>query len=380
MKKNISLIIAFLTILGLIVVGSILKNNFIYFDYKSSENIKPDFEKIHPVAYFEKNIGKKDYETRTILLQDSKNVELEKHYRTFSKTYPISAVENIKKSRELEGQLLSYYNAFNGELYLYNKAYSSEATNQLLLKNRIKEVLIDYNENEDFFDLLYYGDYYICSFVKKNNNNTYDTIKLEVVSEELEKIASVNIDIEKYGISVMDIINKTLIITNEYVIIPVKKNNKFYFLFYNIETGKSKLEEKKYYPIGLVYQVRYIYMLGYDNNKIIVEKANGSGEVITSNKIDLKTILKNYDTDIRFDKDFYMWENKIYGCFYDNKKNTCVYFLYDVEKNCISKICEINSKNELEFLMDSKYVVVFKNKLFDMYPYFDNSLLFNKDK
>ncbi len=335
---------------------------------------------IYPVAYFEKNIGSKNYKTKTVLLQDKKNIELETHYRTFSKTYPVSAVGDINKSRELNGQILSYYNSIDGVIYLYNKAYSIDGANNLLLTNKEKEVLVEYEDDEDFFDLLYFGDYYICSFINRDDSDgDYGAIKLDVFSKDLKRKNLITIDLKKLGISVVDIINTSLVVTDDYVIIPIENNGRFYLLHYNIRLGKSELKEKDYRPIGLIYQKDYVYTIGYKGNNLIVEKADDSGKIYSEDIIDLKTILKSVESNIRFDNTLYMWNDKIYGCYYDDNNSKWIYFLYNVEKNSVSKICEIDRKKDFGILMDSKYMVSYNGNFFDMYPHFDNSQLIGKE-
>ena len=373
-KFVVAICITFALVLFIVVLNiDIKKEEILSVRYHSAD----EGYSVFPIAYLEENIGREDYSTTTVQISKNDIIKLEKHFRTFSKTYPESAVGDIEESRKVNGQLLSFYKTFLGSIYLYDRAYSIDKKDSLRFTNMDKEYILKYGDKEDFFDLLYFGNYYICSFAQLDERyEDYDTLKIDVLSKEFTLTEQIYIDIKKHNLKPRDIINKALVVCGDNVMIPIKKEGSNYLLKYNTISRETTLMEKKYNLIGILYDLKNIYLLGYDSQSLIVETCTDEGETLSRDSIGLKLILKDIHSDVLFDKILYMWDGYIYGCFSDGSKY--YYFSYNTRKKAIGEIWEVKNLQDRKFLMDNKYMILYQGKLLDMFPYIDNYSFFIK--
>ena len=102
------------------------------------ESHKFGAENIWPVLYYEDHdisiadtIGGNGY-NHTFRIENGESIELEKHYRTWGRTYPGSAMERLAGygfERTDYGQLLIYYKTAKEEVFLFDNIISETITN-----------------------------------------------------------------------------------------------------------------------------------------------------------------------------------------------------------------------------------------------------------
>lgn len=380
MKKTFKLFLYIIPILILIAISIFLFN-------KKSLELEVDLYEsyvggndnpIYPVLYFEKNLGSSNYDTNTMLLKNSENIELEKHYRTFSKTYPKSAISNNEKSIDENGQLMSYYSLSNKEIYLFDKMLAKISENKLKLTDKNLEAFVDYEDkmSEEFFDLLYFNNYYIFSFKKIDKEyDDFDTIKVDIFSDKFTLLDSLNIDLRGNNLKSENLVNKSMTVFDKYVVFPVEVDNTFKFVFYDTISKELKLYDKDYTPIGAISNNDYIHLVGYKEDKFIVETFNQDLDFISKAEKEIIFLNSNNQLNYRFDKSLYMYDDNIYCSLYLNNKNYS--FSYNVSENDFSKIWELNLDDNNLLLMDIKFMIEYNDEFFDLFPNINNFNLQN---
>lgn len=380
MKKTFKLFLYIIPILILIAIAIFLFNKkSLALEVNLYEsNIGGNDNQVYPVLYFEKNLGSSGYDTNTILLKNSENIELEKHYRTFSKTYPKSAISNNEKSIEENGQLMSYYSLPNKEVYLFDKMLSKISENKLKLTDKNLEAFVDYEDkmSEEFFDLLYFNNYYIFSFKKIDKEyEDFDTIKVDIFSDKFTLLDSLNIDLRGNNLKSENLVNKSMTVFDKYVVFPVEVDNNFKFVFYDTISKELKLYDKDYTPIGAISNNDYIHLVGYKEDKFIVETFNQDLDFISKAEKEIIFLNSNNQLNYRFDKSLYMYDDNIYCSLYLNNKNYSL--SYNVSENDFSKIWELNLDDNNLLLMDIKFMIEYNDEFFDLFPNINNFNLQN---
>ena len=380
MKKTFKLFLYIIPILILIAIAIFL------FNKKSLElevNLYESYvggndNPIYPVLYFEKNLGSSNYDTNTMLLKNSENIELEKHYRTFSKTYPKSAISNNEKSIDENGQLMSYYSLPNKEIYLFDKMLAKISENKLKLTDKTLEAFVDYEDkmSEEFFDLLYFNNYYIFSFKKIDQEyDDFDAIKVDIFSDEFTLLDSLNIDLRGNNLKSDNLVNKSMTVFDNYIVFPVEVYNTFKFVFYDTISKELKLYDKDYTPIGAISNNDYIHLVGYKEDKFIVETFNQNLDFMSKTEKEIIFLNSNNQSNYRFDKSLYMYDDNIYCSLYLNNKN--YNFSYNISENDFSKIWELNLDDNNLLLMDIKFMIEYNGEFFDLFPNINNLNLQN---
>jgi hypothetical protein len=129
-KKGVTLPLICTLLICIIVISTFIngdKDTPINVEYSAKGN-----SVVLPVLFFEENIGQLDYLTRTFVLKNNKTDEIEPHYRSFSKTYPISALEKLNNAAETYGQLLAYYKTSNDSIYIFDNSTAKDKKKYLL--------------------------------------------------------------------------------------------------------------------------------------------------------------------------------------------------------------------------------------------------------
>jgi hypothetical protein len=63
---------------------------------------------------------------------------------------------------------------------------------------------------------------------------------------------------------------------------PVKIQQVSYYFVYDIETRKTQLIQKDYEPIGVISDKDIFHLVGYDENKLIIETVSSDGQLLNT--------------------------------------------------------------------------------------------------
>lgn len=336
-----------------------------------------DNKSISPVLYFEENIVGGDYDTHSFLVEGEKYTELQKHYRTFSKTYPSGIWEQFggsSRMREQYGQLLNYYHSTNGEIYVFDKSLSESKTREYVIKKGDCEVLIAYDKNEYYFDFLYFGgNYYFFTFAQTDADlPDYDIIKIHKLTENLVVEQTMDVFYSKMGLSTYNFINNAVAAIDGILYFPVKQGQTYFLLRHNSSTGQTDLITMEYGLLGIVADTDCFYVIGFsDDDKLIFETLAPDGRSTQKNIIPLPTFIQLSQEDLRFDDIFYMYNSEIYCCLMFGQR--CCFLSYDISSNQWENLWSITQEDYSYFLMDVKYMVEEGGVYFDLFPNWNNS-------
>lgn len=332
---------------------------------------------VAPVLYYEENVVSEDYDTHTFLIQNGQYSELEKHYRTFSKTYPsiiwnrFNGAENM---REEYGQLLNYYNCEDAEIYIFDRSSSKHKAKEYLLINGLSKTVITYDEDEFYFDLLYFDKYfYLLTYVQTEPTLAdYNMIRIVKLTNELVVACTMEIDFSSFNLLPRNFINNSVAIVDKTILFPLRKDQDFYFLRYNSITHKADLIPIEYGLLGIIADTDCFYAVGYtDEEEIVFDTLDPSGTSMRRNSIPLPLVIQISCEEFRFDDILYMYNSEIYCCLIFQHR--CFFLSYDTTTNEWKSSWVVTKGDNPFFLMDVKYMVNIGGKYFDLFPNWNNS-------
>lgn len=336
-----------------------------------------DEKNVSPVLYFEENMVSADYDTHTFLIEGEKCLELEKHYRTYSKTYPSSVWDQFGGSsamREHYGQLLNYYHCRSGEIYVFDRSLSQSETREYIIKKGTLEALITYSKDEYYFDFLYFdGYYYFFTFAQTETNlPDYDLIRVHKLTDSLVVEQTIEINFSKFGLLTYNFINNSVAAVDGNLYFPVKKDQTYYLLRYNSSTDQIDLVMMEYGLLGTIADTDCFYVIGFtDDDKLIFETLKPDGTSVNKNIIPLPMFVQISQEDFRFDDIYYMYNSEIYCCLMFGQR--CCFLSYDILTNEWKNSWTIAQKDYSYFLMEVKYMIHEGGAYFDLFPNWNNS-------
>lgn len=331
---------------------------------------------IVPVLYYEENIGGLDYNTHTFLIEEEKAVYLEKHYRTFSKTYPSSAYERFKDIDSVwneYGQLMAFYNINGNKIFLFNGISSQKKINKYTLIKNDVETDIYYEINETYYDFLFFDkNYYLFTLAKSHPELlSKDILRVYKISENLSVEESFDINYGSQGIPTYVFIENTVAIADNTLYVTVQKNGESYLLKYDFKNNLTTLLPMEYHLLGVISDTERFVTVGFnDKNEIVFETLTAHGKSINKKAITLPLVFELSDEDIYFDDVFYMYGSDIYCCFYLGNK--CCFVSYNVDQYKWTNWWVVESTTEAFLPMDVKYMVRVDDSYYDLFPYCNN--------
>lgn len=376
-KNQFNRIIKFCLPLGIIlfiILGVVLNRPEPLLDVSS--NIYGE-KNVSPVLYFEENMVSADYDTHTFLIEDEKCLELEKHYRSYSKTYPSSVWEQFGGSnamREYYGQLLNYYHCTNDQIFVFDRSLSASKTREYIIKKGTYETSITYSKDEYYFDFLYFdGYYYFFTFAQTETNlPDYDMIRVYKLTDSLVVEQTIEICFSKLDLLTYNFINNSVAAVDDYLYFPVEKDQTYYLLRYNFSTNQTDLVVMEYGLLGIIADTDCYYVIGFtDDDKLIFETLRPDGTSVKKNIIALPMFVQISQEDFRFDDIFYMYNSEVYCCLMFGQR--CCFLSYDILTNEWKCSWTIAQKDYSYFLMDVKYMIHEGGEYFDLFPNWNNS-------
>ena len=377
-KKAIFRLLKFLILLSIIGVAI-----FICTTYKSNNSILKitseiqSKQPIFPVLYFEENIVNENYDTHTYLIDGTTYKEMPKHYRTYSKTYPLDSLnifDNSEPIKENFGQLLNYYNCLGRTSYVFDLSQSISGAREYLITDGNHKTIISYAENEYFYDFLYFGEnYYLFCYAKTAPDlSDYDEIRIYKFTETFKLENRFEVNFSSINLLPYNFIDNSVAIANNMILFPVKTDD-YYILKYDMSTKQLDLIKSDYGILGIIADLNSFYIIGFSNNDTLIFE-NVTNEIISINKneIYLPAIVQLSQENIYFDKILYMYGSEIYCCFTFGDRYC--FLSYDIDTNKWKNLWIIENTNSLARLMDVKFMHQKENKFFDMFPNWNNAI------
>lgn len=334
-------------------------------------------KKLFPVLYFEEGIISEDYDTHTFLINDEKYTELEKHYRTFSKTYPSSVWEQFggaSAMREDYGQILNYYHCIDGDTFVFDRSLSRSGIREYTIIKGKYVQNITYSKDEYFFDFLYFdGYYYFLTFVQTEANlPDYNMIRVYKLTDSLLIEQTIEICFAKLGLLTHNFINKAVAVVEGILYFPVKKSQTFYLLRHDPLKDQTDLIAMEYGILGIIADTDCFHVIGFtDDDNIIFQTLKSDGVPVKKSTIALPMFIQISRENFRFDDIFYMYNSEIYCCLMFGQK--CCFLSYDTINNEWKNYWTIAQTNGSYFLMDVKYMLYENGAYFDLFPNRNNS-------
>ena len=376
MKKNKRLC-AFFIVIFIILIILFLK--VCYEKEKTTLNIECNLQcsqNVVPVLYYENFTGLNGYDTNTFIIEDGKTNLLEKHYRTWSKTYPSSALEKFGEysvSREKYGQLMIFYSLSDGDIFVFDRFIAEDPSNEYYIIKDDVTAVIPYDNYQSFFDFLQFNEnYYLFTFLQTDPTfSDFDVIRIYKFSKKLELEETFDINYRDLGLLPYNFINKTIAIVENILFAPIKKENKNYFLKYDLQTREVNLLPVEYKILGIIADKNCFHSIGLaQDNSIIFESFTPTMQLQDKNITPLPFGFEEVNGSIRFDKIFYQLDSNIYFCFKTEKK--CYFISYNIASNAWTNWWVVEKNAEPLFPMDVKYMVRVDDSYYDLFPYCNN--------
>ena len=340
---------------------------------KTESHLQPR-QKIVPVLYYETFDGLKGYDTHTVLIDNNTAKTLEKHYRTWSKTYPSSAEEKVggaSSVRSTYGQWMIYYKTLQNELFLFDRAHTETAAEEFFLLKDEFTAAVPKEKNQSFFDLLFFdGCYYLFTLLPSAPTAAEPgIIRIYKLTEGLAVKDIYDVDFRSLGLSTHSFVDFAVAVIKDIFLAPVHRGGDYYLLCCNLENGTTDLLPVDDRLLGIVADTDSFYTIGLaENNEIVFEKFTPTGESVSKNSLPLpfETAFDN----IHFDKIFYQYGSDIYWCFQDS--TTCYFLSYNIETAEWSNTWAVEMRPEPSVLMDVKYMLKENGNYYDLYPNWNN--------
>lgn len=330
---------------------------------------------VFPVLYFENGVGSYGYDTSTYILKDGLAVILEDHYRTFSKTYPESALDKfggITTARENYGQLLFYHSESDGEIFIFERFFSKDAVREYLLKKGDNEAAIPYSSGEYYAEFLKFdGIYYLFLFSRSSPElANYDIFKYYMFDSNLSNLGQGIVEFSKAGIKSVNFLEKTIAIRNNKMIFGIYCDGEYGYLVHDMKNSQT-------YTVDTPFEVRSVlsaedgfYSLGKIEYGLVLASSDQSGLPLNAKNIIFPEDIYSKDAEVSLDKILYIKDGKIYFSFTQGNKAYFVAADKSSAEICGYWVFDCSGMDAL--LMDVKYVVLNGDKYFDLWQGSEN--------
>lgn len=324
---------------------------------------------IFPVLFYEEYTNG-EYNTETFAVTNDAVIKLQKHYRTFSKTYPLDAANHfggLSEMRKNYGQLLCYYHGIE-DIFVFDRFSSSDGIREYLIIKGDKNVRLEYDANEYFFDFLYFqGTYYLFCFAQTLSElSDYDAVKVYAFSPELKLNQSFNINFGTYNLFPFNFVNNSVAVYGEDIILPFKQDNEHGLLIYCTETGLIHLQEYSHPIIGLIAAENDLYIIGKNQKEVSFGVLDREYTVVEHDYVALPALLQIDPGEYQFDKILYMYNSDIYLALRFGKR--FCFISYNIDNKKWNNTWIVETLNDNLILMDVKYMLFSGKEYHDLFP------------
>lgn len=332
---------------------------------------------IWPVVYYEDlDIGIADMlsregRTHTFRIENGESFELEKHYRTWGRTYPGSAMERLAGygfKRADYGQLLIYYKTAKEEFFLFDNIISENNYEYSLIVNE-KEMKIPYDGSEVFLNLLHFDDfYYLIGF-----GHNEKAIRIHKISDSLEEREVFDIDYR--GIPVVNIMYNAVAATEDVMIIPTGGLDGYNLIRYDFKTKEKEVFPCEYGILGVVADRECFHVIGFtENYEVVFDTVGTDGVSIGKTVVEMPIELNATKENFSHEEFFYMYGSEIYCNFHADGKYC--FASYDIESDDWTNVWAVNDHEEYRGPGDIKFMIKEEGEYYDLFP--NTNSLYNK--
>ena len=334
-------------------------------------------QNVFPVLYYENTSGFWGTGTYTFLLEGNDVIELDKHGRTFSRTFPTSARTNLNvkdPTTKSLGQLMAYYNTPDGEIFFFDSYNKPEYT---IIKGDNK-ITIPREQNQSYHEFLRFGEnYYLFTHIFDGN----EIIRIYKLSKDFEKEKTFDIDYAKQKLDPAAFANCTFAVVEDNLFIMSQNR----LLRYNMET-----EEAKYLRVGctlrgILADKDGFYTVGTnENGNYVFEIFDADGNFIRSIEKPLPFGFGYAPDTFNTSNNYYMYGSEIYFDF--DRKDKCYVVSFDIEseewtnywiaEKDVPAISNVNYKFGNAYSptpSNVKFVIYEKGDYYDLFPYWNSS-------
>ncbi len=326
---------------------------------------------VFPVLYYEDHdISLMDTldsgaETHTFRIESGEAFELEKHYRTWGKTYPSSAMEKLSEmglERKDYGQLMIYYGTQSETVFLFDEVLSENNYEYTLIVNG-RELKIPYDTSEYFVNLLRFDGYYYL--LALGNNEEF--IRIHRISDSLEEREVFDIDYSSAGISAVNIMYDAAAAAKDVIAIPTGGIDDYNLIIYNFKTGETEFLSSEYGIWGLVADRGYFHVIGFtENYEVVFDTIGTNGKSTNKTVVDLPVVIEATKENFSHKEVFYMYGTEIYCNFSIDGK--CCLASFDIESKDWTNIWMTEKHEEYRGPGNIKFVVKEGNEYYDIFP------------
>lgn len=334
-------------------------------------------QNIFPVLYYEDlDIGvedmlSKESRTHTFRIENGESFEMEKHYRTWGRTYPGSAMERLAGygfDRADYGQLLIYYKTAGEEVFLFDNIISENNYEYSLIVNE-KELKIPYNGSEVFLNLLHFdGYYYLIGF-----GHDEKAIRIHRIPDSLEEREVFDIDYR--GIPVVNIMYHAVAATEDVIVIPTGGIDDYSLIRYDFKTGETEIIPSEYGIWGLVADREGFHVIGFtENYEVVFDTVGTDGTSINKTVAEMPMELNATRENFSNEDVFYMYGDEIYCNFYADGKYC--FASYDIGSGEWTNAWAVSDHEEYRGPGDIKFMLKEEGEYYDLFPNMNS--LYNK--
>lgn len=361
-KKHVIFIILLILIP---VAAGLIASYFI-----ESEKIVPKIEvslsenqKILPVLYYEQHSGFWKIGTHTFLPSGDETTEIEEHLRSFSRTYPLSALRNLSAknpSVKSLGRPMVYYNSPDGEIFLFEHYDSDEFT---LIRNDIR-VKIPREHYESYHEFLYFGEnYYLFTLLHTDE----DILRVYRLSKDFETEKTFDIAYKRLGIPGHALIEDSFASVGDNLFIALDGK----ILKYNMENDESEFIIPDYSLLGIIADGECFHAVGMEENgEYAFEAFDSEGKSLSKTEKALPFGFGYSPYTFSTNETLYMYGSEIFFRFaYDEK---CYILSFDMESEEWTN-CWIAEKEDLPHNPGNVKFIIFENgNYYDLFPFWNN--------
>ncbi len=338
------------------------------------ESFVSENQKIFPVLYYEDNnisisdmLSKYGY-VHTFRLENKTPVRLENHSRTWSRTYPVSALDKFGTDVRSEyGRLMKYYKTAEEEIFLFCKTVPENLTEEYrFIKNDVEAFLI-LEQGESFFDLLYFeGNFYFFTF-----NSDDSDIHVYKFSEDLEQKELFEIKYSGMELNGINIEYRSAAIAKNTFAVPMIKDYEPNLFFSDMESGETKIVPCEYWIMGIIANEDSFIVVGYgESGNIIFDTFSSDGEILRRTEKEHPSGIKLSGKTVGTTGIIYMYGSEIYMNFRTAGK--CCIASYNVDSDEWTNSWEIEQSESLPGPQDVKYTVKSGEEYYDIFPNYAN--------
>ena len=242
----------------------------------SNDSFADEGQKVFPVLYYEDldlslvDMLRTSCHSYTYRIENGEALEIEKHGRTWSETYPLSAVD--ADMREKYGQLMKYYGAKEYEAFVFFKTISGQNKYTVIINDAEAELILE--QNESFADFLFFDGAFHLMTLDDSDEHIYAYRFSKDAKAERAFVIDYN------GAEISGIDYTSFSAGKDVLAVPAEKNGKSCIITYDFESGKTKVIDAECELFGIVAEENTFKAAGYNKKgNVVIFEISGSGEI-----------------------------------------------------------------------------------------------------